>query len=248
MNAQVEACIASWRRVLGDYEIITWDSRRFDINSVPFVCEACSAGKWAFAADYIRLHALYTEGGIYLDVDVFVQKRFDEFLAHDFFTAVEYHPSIVKAEDSLRLLKPDGSKKAIPGAVPGIGVQAAVMGSVPGHPFVKTALDYYRERSFVRADGSPATAMLAPAVLALCAEDFGFRYRDTRQHLEPAMLVLPSALIAPTIDQATPDAVAIHCCEGSWRDKSLLRSIGRSRLGRRLRGRRTFKDIVQGRY
>ena len=71
-----------------------WDAKKFDITSNTFVSEACQAKKWAFAADYIRLHALFTEGGIYLDSDVMVTKRFDEFLQHDFFTAVEHHKEI----------------------------------------------------------------------------------------------------------------------------------------------------------
>lgn len=242
----LEQCIASWHRVLNDYEIIRWDNRNFDVDSVAFVSQACAAQKWAFAADYIRLHALYEEGGIYLDADVFVRGRFDSFLNHDFFSAVEYHPSIVKSQKTLILLNRDGSKKNKADAVPGIGVQAAVMGSVKGHPFVKKTMDYYRERSFVLGDGSLATAMLAPAVLALCAEDFGFRYVNARQHVDANMLFLESKLIASTINDTTRDAIAVHCCQGSWRENTLLRSIGRSRLVRKLRGRLTFEDIVQG--
>ena len=59
-------------------KLFKWDARSFDVDSVPFVKEACSVKKWAFASDYIRLHALYEEGGIYLDTDVYVRKRFDE--------------------------------------------------------------------------------------------------------------------------------------------------------------------------
>ena len=72
-------CLSSWRNVLNDYEIIKWDAQSFDVDSVSFVKEACSVKKWAFASDYIRLHALYEEGGIYLDTDVYVRKRFDSF-------------------------------------------------------------------------------------------------------------------------------------------------------------------------
>ena len=246
LSGNLEKCLSSWRNVLNDYEIIRWDAESFDVDSVPFVKEACSVKKWAFASDYIRLHALYEEGGIYLDTDVYVRKRFDDFLSHDFFSAVEYHPDIVKSQKTLTQLNSDGSKKNKADAVPGIGVQAAFMGSVPGHPFLKKALQFYRSRSFIGDDGSLATGMLAPAVLALCAEDFGFRYINARQYADANMLFLESESIAGTIDYATRDAIAVHCCEGSWRDKSLMRSIGRSWLGRKLRGRLTFEDIVSG--
>jgi hypothetical protein len=239
-------CCASWGRVLGDYTLVRWDANGFDLSSVDFVQQACSVGKWAFAADYIRLHALYEHGGIYLDTDVYVRKRFDAFLNHDFFSAVEYHPTTVKAAGTPGLLNPDGSRKAGTAGVPGIGVQAAVMGSVPGHPFVGKALELYRSRSFIRDDGSPATGMIAPAVLARCAEEFGFRYIAGRQYVESNMVFLEPGLVASTVQDATRAAIAVHCCENSWADKSFLRSIGRSWLGRKLRGRRSFGDIVRG--
>lgn len=248
MGAKLEACRASWQRVLGDYEIIVWDRRRFDINSVAFVREACAASKWAFAADYIRLHALHEQGGIYLDADVFVQKRFDEFLRHDFFSAVEYHPSIATSPKTLKMLNADGSRKGVTPCVPGIGVQAAVMASVPGHPFLKKAMALYRGRSFGSDGPRPDTAEIAPSVLARCAEEFGFRYVNRRQYLDHDMVFLEPELVASTMNDATGGALAVHCCENSWVDRSFLRSLGRSWLGRRLRGRRTFGDILRGRY
>jgi hypothetical protein len=102
------------------------------------------------------------------------------------------------------------------------------MGSVPGQPFVQNALLFYRSHSFIRDDGSLTTGMIAPAVLALCAEDFGFRYINARQFADVNMLFLESERIAGTIDYATRDAIAVHCCEGIWRDRNLMRSIGRS--------------------
>lgn len=61
----IRHCIDSWYRILPDYEIILWDTGRFDVNSVPWVKEAFAAKKYAFASDYIRAYALYHEGGIY---------------------------------------------------------------------------------------------------------------------------------------------------------------------------------------
>ena len=60
-----------------DYEWKLWSLENFDLASAPqFVRDAVKARKWAFAADYIRMYALYTEGGFYLDSDVKVLKRF----------------------------------------------------------------------------------------------------------------------------------------------------------------------------
>ena len=79
----IERCIESWKRVMPDYEIKEWDGNSFDFDSVLFVKQAIEARKWAFASDYVRLYALHTEGGIYLDSDVEVFKRFDCFYGRD---------------------------------------------------------------------------------------------------------------------------------------------------------------------
>lgn len=76
----------TWQKKMPDYELKEWNESNFDINnSIPFVKEAYKAKKWAFVTDYVRLYALYTEGGIYMDTDVKVLKPFDEFLKYNFF-------------------------------------------------------------------------------------------------------------------------------------------------------------------
>ena len=91
MPAELKRCIKSWKRKLPDYKIKKWDTHNFDIYSIPFVAEACKMRKWAFACDYIRVYALYTEGGIYLDSDVFVRNSLDFCLANRAFSAGKTH-------------------------------------------------------------------------------------------------------------------------------------------------------------
>jgi mannosyltransferase OCH1-like enzyme len=91
MPEEMVVCMKTWQKVMPEYEMVLWDTNKFNINSVSFVAEAFRVKKWAFAADYIRLYAVYTEGGIYLDTDVFVRKSFDDFLDYDFFTSLEYN-------------------------------------------------------------------------------------------------------------------------------------------------------------
>lgn len=71
----VEDCIKTWKKFLPDYEIKQWDESNFDINSFPFVKEAYESKKWAFVSDYVRIYALYQEGGLYLDTDVKILKN-----------------------------------------------------------------------------------------------------------------------------------------------------------------------------
>lgn len=66
----IKKCMDTWKKVMPDYEWKLWNTENFDVNSIPYVKEAYEKRKWAFAADYIRVYALYTEGGIYLDSDV----------------------------------------------------------------------------------------------------------------------------------------------------------------------------------
>ena len=214
---KIQKSIASWKEKLPDYKIKLWDMNSFDINSVQFVKEAVSLKKWAFAADYIRLYALCTEGGIYLDSDVLMQKSFDEFLENDFFTAVEYHPNCVKDNNTLELLTDDGSSKNPGERKPGIGIQAAVMGAVPEHPYVKEAMKWYQENHFILEDGKLNNVFIAPDVLAMVAENYGFKYKNERQILKDNMLILPSNIIAGDLEfDVDNSTVALHLTLNSW--------------------------------
>ena len=86
---KIAKCIDSWKRIMPDYEIVLWDTKRFDLNQSLWVKQAFEKKKYAFAADYIRFYALYTMGGIYLDSDVEVLKRFDDFLDLPYFMGAE---------------------------------------------------------------------------------------------------------------------------------------------------------------
>ena len=70
----------SWKRVLPDYEFVLWNFDNFDKSTSLWVRQAFDNKKYAFAADYIRLYALYNYGGFYLDMDVEVLRSYNEFL------------------------------------------------------------------------------------------------------------------------------------------------------------------------
>ena len=75
-------CIESWKRFLPDYEIKEWNEDNFDVNMYQYTKEALENKKYAFVTDVVRLYALYTEGGVYMDTDVEVLKSFNPFLHH----------------------------------------------------------------------------------------------------------------------------------------------------------------------
>ena len=89
MPAEVKKCVEAWQNILPDYKIKCWNEDNFPFDKYKFAREALKNKKWAFIADVARLHALYYEGGIYLDTDVEVLKRFDNFLSESAFTSYE---------------------------------------------------------------------------------------------------------------------------------------------------------------
>ena len=105
-------CIETWRTVMPDYSIDAWDERRLPATS-PYASIAYRQKKYAFVADYMRLLVLYQEGGLYLDTDVEVVRRFDELLDQPLFMGLQSPESI--------------------------GV--SVIGATKGHPFLKAVLD-----------------------------------------------------------------------------------------------------------
>lgn len=67
-----------------EYEFKLWNTKNFDINSMPGVKPAFEA-KYAFKTDYISLHTLYNYRGIYLDSYVLVYKSFINILKLPYF-------------------------------------------------------------------------------------------------------------------------------------------------------------------
>ena len=82
-------CIESWKKYLSDYEIKEWNEENFDITQNQYVREAYENRKFAFVTDYVRLYAIYTEGGVYMDTDVEVIGSYDLFLHHHAFSGFE---------------------------------------------------------------------------------------------------------------------------------------------------------------
>ena len=120
-------CIDSWKKYLPEYEIHLWNENNFDVkNSVTYVMEAYEAKKFAFVADYVRLFALYSKGGIYLDIDVEVLKSFNDLLELNAFSGFENE----------------------------VEITTGIIASKKKGAWVKEQLEYYSNRSFKLSDGT----------------------------------------------------------------------------------------------
>lgn len=215
--AELKHCIASWKKCMPDYKIKKWDMNNFNVHSVPYVMEAIKAKKWAFACDYIRVYALYKEGGIYMDSDVFVRKSLDFCLQNRAFTAVECYPEAMERIYSSGQVDKYGNKSTDVEYVDGIQIQAAILGAEEKHPFIKECMEYYHNKHFINPDGTYVTNIISPFIFANIAVKFGFKYLDIEQNLENGLKIYPSALFAPNMELIKESSVAIHCCSGSWR-------------------------------
>ncbi|WP_405606345.1 glycosyltransferase family 32 protein [Polaribacter sp. Asnod1-A03] len=71
----ITKCIKTWKEVLPNHKIKEWNESNSPVDH-PFVKYCIENKQWAFASDYVRLWALYRDGGIYLDTDMEVKKDF----------------------------------------------------------------------------------------------------------------------------------------------------------------------------
>jgi len=111
-----------------DYEYKLWNEDNFDVSQNTYAKEAYEARKYAFVSDYVRVWALEREGGIYLDTDVEVFKPLDDLLDCHAFAGFE------------------GSKY--------LPVGTCVMASEAHGEWVNEQLEAYRDRRFLKDDGS----------------------------------------------------------------------------------------------
>lgn len=214
----LQECINSWKIHMPDWKIKLWSTSNFDVQSVPFVKQAYDARMLAFVADYIRAYALYTEGGVYFDTDVFVRKNMDFVLKNRAFSAVEFFPQYAEKIYRSGRVDEEGNKKDQADKIHGIQIQAAILGAEKGHPFFKDCLDYYNATNFkVSANGIPEEQDISPIVFACIAEKYGFKYLDVEQNLAEGFKLYPSSVFSPQPWLMKKDSVAVHCCKASWR-------------------------------
>lgn len=220
----VNKCIESWKRVLPDFKIKVWNAEMALKTNIPFVKEALKVRKWTFASDAVRLYALYTDGGVYMDSDILVKRRFDSFLANGVTFFQEYYPDLVKSNLKGQLSK-DGNNLEPGKNVVGAGIQAAFMISEKGHPLIGKLLDYYKNRHFIKDDNTLDTSLIAPDIYAMTLENYGYRYIDEDQLLDNNVRIFPSKYVASALSYDSDDAFAIHCVMHSWDEAVYLRKI-----------------------
>jgi mannosyltransferase OCH1-like enzyme len=196
--------VGTWEKHLPDYEFILWDYDK--INAEKKFWEELGGGLWlkqsietkkyAFAADYIRVFALNRYGGIYLDTDVEIRGSFDAFLNNDLFIGFDYSNDL----------------------------EPAILGSVPGHPWMNRILENYRNRSFICKDGSYSQSPLPKIFEETSKKLFNYRRNGKFQSADLGITMYPYEYFSPkdiyfNKIRKTSNTVAIHHFDGSWLKK-----------------------------
>lgn len=190
-----QRCIASWKKFCPDYEIVEWNETKIDLSALPlYVQQAYAAQKWAFVADYVRLHALIRYGGVYMDTDVELVAPLDRFMNQAAFVGFE-----------------DASH-----------VATCVMACEPEFPLFKEFLLQYSNMQFLNPDGTLNTTTNVSRLTDICLE-WGMLQNGQCQSVAgltiyPADYFCPLALDTGLLKQ-TENTVAIHWFAGSMNNK-----------------------------
>lgn len=187
-------CIESWKKYCGDYILKEWNEDNFDINSNKYVKQAYENRKFAFVTDYVRLYALYNEGGVYMDTDVEIIKPIDIFLKHQAFSSFENNNMI-----------PTG-----------------LMASQKGNPWIKDLLDEYNDLQFIDENGNMDLTTNVVRITNLTKDKYGLKQESSYQDLAGGIVTMyPHEYFCPKDWETgeihlTENTYAIHHFSGSW--------------------------------
>lgn len=220
-------CIASWHKYMPNWEYKLWNEDNFDVDSVPYTREAYEAGKMAFVTDYVRLYALNTEGGVYMDTDVEILKPLDDLLHLSAFTGYE------------------GSKHKPP--------VTGLMASEAGGEWVTEQLHAYDGLHFRREDGTLDTTTNTQRISTIMKAN-GFVCDGKRSQYKD-LTVFPSDYFCPHQTTGeyllTENTYCNHHFMGSWNEKShkgwkglVLQLIGKKNMTRLIKLKRRLESAI----
>lgn len=202
---KIQECVDSWKKFLSGWEFKLWDMEAIrSIDSV-FLREALAERKWAYAADYVRLYAIYHEGGVYLDTDVILYKSLDPLLSSKAF---------IGKENSIHF----------EGGFTAQYLSSHCFGAEKGHPFIKDCLDYFQDRHFLtsKSERLPQPLrynfVLLPYIQAEIARQYGYEWRplfQETQQCKEGLVIYPTCFFDP--QKMTVESYCKHLALGGWR-------------------------------
>ena len=202
---QIKKCIESWHKCMPEYDFICWDSDRIkEIDSV-WLSETLKEKKWAFAADFVRLYAVYHYGGIYLDTDCLLYKSLNCFLNEGCF---------IGKENSIH----------IEGRNTQMYMTSHCFGAEKQNEFIGRCLSYYNNRHFKQSEDNSLpmalkySTLLLPFIQSEIGKQFGYNpypSKNVIQKLEHLTVFPSSCFDVASIDE---NSYCKHLALGGWRD------------------------------
>lgn len=175
-----------------DYRVKEWNETNSPLDLNSYTRAAYEQKLWSRLSNYIRLHAVYQEGGIYFDTDVEVVRSFTPLLHHKCFLGFQQ-----EAEDV-------------------DWINNAIFGAAPGHPFLLRSMEltlkkFEDEGEFYRS----------PAIQTAVLKEMGLRAYGLQEldgvTVYPAEYFYPypwSGKFSP--DCITENTYCVHHWAGSW--------------------------------
>ena len=198
----IQRCIASWKRLLPEYEIREWNEDNYDVEMIPYTAQAYKIKKYAFVSDYARLWLLKQYGGFYLDTDVEVLKPLEAFRQHPCFFGFE------------------SDRNVNPGLI---------MGCKANHPILSELMAFYEQNDFVSKDGVISTYTTVQNCTAVLLRHGLILDASLRQTLGD-ITVYEKNVFCP--DRAAresgnyaPETVTAHHYAASWRSEAYNRRL-----------------------
>ncbi len=201
LNPLANMCLESWEKFCPNWTMKQWNEDRIPVRLYPYLQKALENKKYANVSNFIRLHAIYNEGGIYLDTDVELIKNLDVFLGESCFFSFQSPPSSVGT------------------------VNNAIMGAVKHHPFIKEMM----EELLLRWDGLEEAHLSGPVLATDLLRRKGLgkdQAEDVMTVRVQDIAIFPKRYFHPyrwneqfTPECVKPDTYGIHRFAFSWAPK-----------------------------
>lgn len=190
-----DKCRESWRKFLPGFDIKEWNEDVFDIEGAPaYVKEAYAEKKYAFVSDYVRLTALYEEGGIYFDTDL----------------------------EAIRDMTPLFGAPGFIGAESRHTLCTAVIASEAGAEWLKSLIEAYGGMAFRREDGSLDLTPNSRRMLEYFSSRYGYSPSDDVFTAPDGFKIYPADYFSPVNcftgkKTMTENTYTVHHFDASWK-------------------------------
>lgn len=196
--SQVCRYIRTWEKHFPNWKIIEWSEENVNIDLLPrYAQEAYKCKKYAFVSDYVRLWALNTYGGLYLDTDVEVLRNFESKLSNASIVVCFEHPH---------------------------GLSTGIIAAEPRQQCLEKFMETYQTRNFIFEDGTFDLTTINDGFNFVMQEqgvDLSF---EREQKLDNGIQVYTSDVFSAFDmkhwhENVTSSTYSVHHMAGTWFDK-----------------------------